>query len=109
MNFVSVNIETTNASLASICQIGIVRFENGQIADKWSSLIDPEGFFDSMNVSMHGIDVDDVVGAPTFQQAATEITLRISGQVVAALPVLTVAPSPKHAASTGSRTLNVCD
>ena len=84
MNFVSLDVETANASLASICQIGIVRFENGQITDKWSSLIDPEDFFDSMNVSIHGVEEDDVVGAPTFQQAVYEITRRISGQIVAA-------------------------
>jgi DNA polymerase-3 subunit epsilon len=83
MNFVSLDVETANASLASICQVGIVRFENGQITDKWSSLVDPEDFFDHVNVSIHGIDEDDVRGAPTFQQAASEIARRIAGQTVA--------------------------
>ena len=82
MNFVSLDVETANASLASICQIGIVHFDNGQIVDKWSSLIDPEDFFDYTNVSIHGIDEDHVNGAPTFQQAASEIARRISGQTV---------------------------
>lgn len=82
MNFVSLDVETANASLASICQVGIVHFDNGQIVDKWSSLIDPEDFFDYMNVSVHGIDEDHVDGAPTFQQAASEIARRISGQTV---------------------------
>lgn len=82
MNFVSLDVETANASLASICQVGIVRFENGQIADKWSSLVDPEDFFDPVNVSIHGIDENDIDGAPTFQQAASEISRRISGQTV---------------------------
>lgn len=83
MNFVSLDVETANASLASICQVGIVRFENGQITDKWSLLVDPEDVFESINVSIHGIDEDDVRGAPTFQQAAPEIARRISGQTVA--------------------------
>jgi DNA polymerase-3 subunit epsilon len=83
MNFVSLDVETANASLASICQVGIVRFENGQIAGKWSSLVDPEDFFDAMNVSIHGIDEGDVVGAPTFPKAVSEIARRISGQTVA--------------------------
>lgn len=82
MAFVALDVETANASLASICQIGIVRFENGQIVDKWSSLIDPEDFFESINVSIHGIDEGDVEGAPTFQQASSEIARRISGQTV---------------------------
>ena len=82
MNFVSLDVETANASLASICQVGIVLFENGQIADKWSSLVDPEDFFDGMNISIHGIDQDDVAGAPTFHQALADIARRISGQTV---------------------------
>ena len=68
MNFVSLDVETANASLASICQIGIVHFDNGQIIDKWSSLIDPEDFFDYMNISIHGIDEDHVDGAPPLPQ-----------------------------------------
>jgi len=82
MNFVALDVETANASLASICQVGIVRFENGHIADKWSSLVDPEDFFDGMNISIHGIDEDDVAGAPTFHQASSEISQRILGQTV---------------------------
>ncbi len=82
MNFVSLDVETANASLASICQVGIVHFENGQIADKWSSLVNPEDFFDGMNISIHGIDEDDVAGAPTFPLALADISRRISGQTV---------------------------
>ncbi len=82
MNFIALDVETANASLASICQVGIVHFENGQIADKWSSLVDPEDFFDGMNISIHGIDEDDVAGAPTFPLALADISRRISGQTV---------------------------
>jgi len=82
MNFVSLDVETANASLASICQVGIVVFQNGQIADKWSSLVDPEDFFDGMNISIHGIDEDRVSGAPTFPLALADISRRISGQTV---------------------------
>lgn len=82
MNFVALDVETANASLASICQVGIVQFENGQVADKWSSLIDPEDFFDGMNISIHGIDEDQVSGAPTFPLALVDISRRILGQTV---------------------------
>lgn len=82
MNFVSLDVETANASLASICQVGIVLFENGQVADKWSSLVDPEDFFDGMNISIHGIDEDAVAGAPTFHRVSPEVSRRISGQTV---------------------------
>ena len=83
MNFVSLDVETSNASLASICQIGIVHFQSGEVADKWSSLVDPEDVFDGINVSIHGIDEEMVRGSPTFPQAAAEIARRVAGQTVA--------------------------
>ena len=77
------DVETANPDMSSICQIGIVHFEDGKIVDSWSTLVDPDDYFDGMNVSIHGIDEDDVEGAPDFSQAAIEIFKRISGQVVA--------------------------
>lgn len=65
--FTAIDVETANADLASICQIGIVRFDDGGvIVDEWSSLVNPEDDFDAMNVSIHGITEEDVAGAPTL-------------------------------------------
>lgn len=83
MRFVALDVETANPDMSSICQIGIVHFEDGKIVDSWSTLVDPDDYFDGMNVSIHGIDEDDVEGAPDFSEAAIEIFKRISGQVVA--------------------------
>jgi DNA polymerase-3 subunit epsilon len=69
--------------MASICQLGIVHFEDGKPVDSWSSMVDPKDYFDGMNVSIHGIDEEDVRGAPDFKQASLELHRRISGQVVA--------------------------
>jgi len=52
--------------VASICQIGVARFSDGRLVEEWSSLIDPEDRFDSINVGIHGINEADVVGSPTF-------------------------------------------
>ena len=66
MDFVALDVETANADMASICQIGIAKFSNGKLVEEWSSLIDPEDYFDDINIGIHGITEDDVVGAPTF-------------------------------------------
>lgn len=44
--FVSIDFETANAELASICQVGIATFEDGKIIDSWESLINPLDYFD---------------------------------------------------------------
>ena len=70
MNFVAIDVETANADMASICSIGAVKFERGKIVGEWYSLVDPQDYFDGINVSIHGIDVDMVRGAPTYAEAS---------------------------------------
>lgn len=70
MNFVAIDVETANADMASICSIGAVKFERGEIVGEWYSLVDPQDYFDGINVSIHGIDVDMVKGAPTYAEAS---------------------------------------
>lgn len=83
MRFSALDVETANPDMSSICQIGIVRFEDGSPVETWSTLVDPKDYFDGMNVSIHGIDKEDVRGAPDFKQVSAEINQRIAGQVVA--------------------------
>ncbi len=59
-SFVAIDVETANADLASICQIGLVTFADGQIVSEWQSLIDPEDEFNEINISIHGIDESSV-------------------------------------------------
>ncbi len=66
MNFVAVDVETANADFASICQVGIVVFKNGKAQESWESLVNPEDFFDGINVSIHGINEDMIAGSPIF-------------------------------------------
>ena len=83
MKFIALDVETANPDMSSICQIGIVHFENGQPVETWSSLVDPQDYFDPMNVSIHKIEKEHVRGAPTFKDISAEINRRILGQVVA--------------------------
>lgn len=83
MDFVAIDVETANPDLASICQIGIVAFENGSVKEGWQSLVNPEDYFDGMNICIHGIDEDSVKGAPTFPQIFDVVKTRLGGLVVA--------------------------
>lgn len=72
MNFVAIDVETANSDMGSICQIEIVKYADGRLVEEWVSLIDPEDYFDYINISIHGIDEDVVKGSTTFPQI-TEI------------------------------------
>jgi DNA polymerase-3 subunit epsilon len=80
--FVTIDVETANADLSSICQVGIARFSGGSFVDGWSSLIDPEDYFDGMNISIHGITEDDVAGAPKFPAVADEVARLLNDKIV---------------------------
>jgi DNA polymerase-3 subunit epsilon len=68
MNFIAIDVETANADLSSICQIGIAKYSNGVMVDEWCSLINPEDYFDFMNVMVHGISENDVQNSPKFPE-----------------------------------------
>jgi len=82
MNFVAIDVETANADMASICQIGLAKYENGVLADEWKSYVDPEDYFDDINISIHGIDESTVKGAPTFPELADTLRSYLVGTVV---------------------------
>jgi DNA polymerase III subunit epsilon len=73
MRFIALDVETANADMASICSIGAAVFDDGKVVSEFYSLIDPEDYFDAVNVSIHGIDEEMVVGAPTYQKVADRL------------------------------------
>ncbi len=82
MKFVAIDVETANADLASICQIGIARCENSVITDEWKSYVNPEDYFDDVNVSIHSIDKSAVQDSPTFPELVDILSLYLEGYVV---------------------------
>jgi DNA polymerase III subunit epsilon len=82
MDFVAVDVETANADLSSICQIGIASFREGVLVDSWVSLVDPEDYFSPINVSIHGIDEEDVKDAPTWNEVFPHVASRMLERVV---------------------------
>lgn len=81
-DFWALDVETANTDLSSICQAGMVRHQNGQQIDSWSTLINPRSYFDPYNVGIHGITEEDVAGAPTFAEVFATVNERLSGTVV---------------------------
>jgi len=82
MDFVVIDVETANANLSSICQVGIASFRDGELAEAWKTLINPEDYFSHANVSIHGIDEYMVVDAPTWQGAFPQINSRLQNKIV---------------------------
>lgn len=81
MDFLAIDVETANADYSSICKIGIVDVQKGKIADQWSTLVNPEAYFDPFNISIHNINEKDVENAPTFDSVYSELEDRIVGRI----------------------------
>lgn len=82
MDFVAIDVETANADVSSVCQIGLVHYENGHVIQEWESYVDPQDYFDPVNISIHGIDADAVRGSPSFGEIAAHTSQILEGKVV---------------------------
>lgn len=82
VNFVVIDVETANCDLSSICQVGIASFGDGILHDVWESLVNPEGDFDPINVSIHGIDEEDVRFSPNWSAVYSKVRLLLQGNIV---------------------------
>ena len=80
-SFVAIDVETANPRRTSICQIGIARFEDGELVEEWSTFVDPEEAFSESHSSMHGIDAVTVNGQPTFPQIFEKLSFYLSGSI----------------------------
>ncbi len=83
MDFVAIDVETANPNFASICQVGVAEFREGTLYDTWESLVDPEDYFDEMNVAVHGIDEEAVRDAPKWQTVHKLLAPWLQGHVIA--------------------------
>ena len=70
-DFVAFDVETANDDWGSICQIGLVRYENGVEVESESWFCtppEPLNFFEPANIAIHGITAEQVAGEPTFAE-----------------------------------------
>lgn len=81
-SFISIDVETANNDPASICQIGMARFEGGVLVETYNKLIKPDGAFLPMNTSIHGINAKMVKDAPRFFEVFDEVNAWLSSSIV---------------------------
>ena len=81
LTFNAIDVETANADRATVCQIGIVQVQDGVITDQWHSLVNPNAWFDPVNVSIHGITKEDVAESPSLSDIRGELS-RLDGSIV---------------------------
>ena len=68
LTFNAIDVETANADPGSICQIGVVRIEGGELVDSHSILVNPETRFNPSNIRLHGISASTVEASKTLPQ-----------------------------------------
>ncbi len=82
MKFIAIDVETANPDLGSICQIGVVSFEDGSVTETWQRLINPEDDFDDWNVAIHGITERDVKDSPSWPILYKDLRNLMEQQIV---------------------------
>ncbi|TCC99515.1 exonuclease [Pedobacter hiemivivus] len=84
-NFTAIDFETAHGKRWSICQVGLVRVENGIIKETINRLVcPPDNFYFYRNIEVHGITPERTRRSPDFSTVWTEISHFIQGQVVVA-------------------------
>ena len=82
MKFYALDVETANPSVASVCQMGIALFDNGEIVEKYEILVNPEEYFDSFNTEIHGITKNQVKDSVKFPKVYEYLKNNLEGNIV---------------------------
>lgn len=84
-DFVAIDFETANGNRTSVCAVGVVVVRNGEIADKYYSLIQPEpNYYNYWNTQCHGLSAEDTDDAPVFPEVWKNIEPLIEGMPLVA-------------------------
>ncbi len=81
-SFVTIDVETANYDMSSICQIGMCKYKDGKIIARYNQLINPQCEFDFYNVKIHGITAEMVADKPTFKDVCFYVDSFIDGDFV---------------------------
>ena len=77
-DFVAIDFETANQQPSSVCSVGVVMVRDGQIADTFYSLIQPEpNYYSYFCQRVHGITQSDTDDAPVFSKVWQQLEERI--------------------------------
>lgn len=79
-NFAAIDFETANYERSSVCSVGIVVVRNGEIADTFYSLIQPEpNYYNYRCSKVHGLTREDTEEAPVFSEVWKHVEPIIKG------------------------------
>lgn len=79
-DFAAIDFETANCERSSVCSVGIVVVRDGEIADTFYSLINPEpNYYNYWCTQVHGLTRDDTDNAPIFPEVWKQVEPLIEG------------------------------
>lgn len=79
-DFAAIDFETANGRRSSVCSVGIVIVRNGEIVDKFYSLIRPRpNYYTEWTTAIHGLDHYDTDYEENFPEVWAKIAHRIEG------------------------------
>ena len=79
-DFAAIDFETANECASSVCSVGIVIVRDGEIVDRYYSLINPEPcYYKWFCVQVHGLTEVDTMDAPVFSQVWEEVAPLVEG------------------------------
>lgn len=87
LSFTGIDFETANRRRPSDCALGLTKVVDGQIVDRYSTLVNPpEGFrdFHKINVSIHGITREAAASAPEWEDIHDEVSAFIGNDFLVA-------------------------
>ncbi len=82
--FIAFDVETPNYRNDRMSAIGITVVQDGEIAEEFFSLVDPETYFDPFNTQLTGISAETVKNAPAFPQVWQRIGPLLSDGLIVA-------------------------
>ena len=79
-DFAAIDFETANNQRSSVCSVGVVVVRDGEIADTFYSLINPEpNYYTYWCSQVHGLTREDTEDAPVFPAVWAQIEPLIEG------------------------------
>lgn len=78
--FAAIDFETANRDACSVCSVGVVVVRDGEVVQKYYSLIHPvPNYYSPGNVRVHGLTREDTDASDTFPEVWAEVQQLIEG------------------------------
>ncbi len=79
-NFIAIDFETANGRRCSVCSVGLIIVRDGEIVDRFYSLIKPTpNYYSYWTTEIHGLTQADTDDAPTFPEVWAQVEDKIKG------------------------------